>query len=69
MLNNFFFFSGGLTPLMCASCRGGGIDMLEEGEEEEGTSGNMVQDLLLQGADINMTLDKTGKPLHLSIIK
>lgn len=55
---------------MCASCRGGGIDMLEEGEEEEGTSGNMVQDLLLQGADINMTLDKTGKLIiHLTTIK
>ncbi|GIY72361.1 neurogenic locus Notch protein [Caerostris extrusa] len=58
---------GGLTPLMCASCRGGGIDMLEDGEDEDGVCGNMVQELLMQGADFNMTLDKTGEsPLHLA---
>lgn len=59
------YISGGLTPLMLASFRGGGLDVMEEGEEEDDGSGNMIQDLLMQGANINMTTERTGK-FHLS---
>ncbi|KFM62753.1 Neurogenic locus notch-like protein 2, partial [Stegodyphus mimosarum] len=57
---------GGLTPLMLASFRGGGIDVIEDGDDDDG-SGSMIQDLLMQGAKINMTLERTGETsLHLA---
>ncbi|XP_023215803.1 neurogenic locus Notch protein-like [Centruroides sculpturatus] len=57
---------GGLTPLMLASFRGGGLDNGEEVEDEDG-SVSMIQDLLMQGAKINMTTERTGETsLHLA---
>lgn len=57
---------GGLTPLMLASFRGGGLDTGEDGEEEDG-SASMIQDLLMQGAQLASTTEKTGEsPLHLA---
>lgn len=57
---------GGLTPLMLASFRGGGLDNGEDVEDEDG-SVSMIQDLLMQGAKINKITEKTGESsLHLA---
>ncbi|XP_013776460.2 neurogenic locus Notch protein-like [Limulus polyphemus] len=57
---------GGLTPLMLASFRGGVQDSVDDVEEDE-SSVNMIQDLLSQGAKINMITDCTGETsLHLA---
>ena len=57
----------GLTPLMVASFRGGGLDQADLNEDEEDTSNAVIQDLIAQGADINTQMDKTGEtPLHLA---
>ncbi|XP_022235577.1 neurogenic locus Notch protein-like [Limulus polyphemus] len=57
---------GGLTPLMLASFRGGGLDTGEDAEEDDG-SVSMIQDLITQGAKINMTTERTGETsLHLA---
>merc|ERR1719402_2048347 len=57
----------GLTPLMVASFRGGGLDQGDLNEEEEDTSNAVIQDLIAQGANINTQMDKTGEtPLHLA---
>ena len=57
----------GLTPLMLASFRGGGLDTTELNEEEEGENLAIIQDLIAQGASINTQMDKTGEtPLHLA---
>ena len=55
----------GLTPLMVASLRGGGLDAGEE-EEDDGTAA-VIADLVAQGAQLNATMDKTGETsLHLA---
>jgi len=58
----------GLTPLMVASFRGGSLDtgdMDMEGEED--SSNQAIQDLIAQGANIGIQMDKTGEtPLHLA---
>jgi len=57
----------GLTPLMVASFRGGGLDQGDLNEDEEDTSNAVIQDLIAQGANINTQMDKTGEtPLHLA---
>lgn len=58
---------GGLTPLMLASFRGGGVDTGEEPGEEDTGSASMIQDLLMQGAQLGSTTEKTGETsLHLA---
>ncbi|UYV71292.1 N [Cordylochernes scorpioides] len=49
----------GLTPLMLASFRGGGLDTGEDVEEDDG-SASMIQDLLIQGANVHKVAEKTG---------
>jgi Notch-like protein len=57
----------GLTPLMLASFRNGGLDSGEMNEEEESESNAVIQDLINQGANIHAQMDKTGEtPLHLA---
>jgi Notch-like protein len=57
----------GLTPLMLASFRGGGLDSGDLNDEEEGENLVIIQDLIAQGANINTQMDKTGEtPLHLA---
>jgi Notch 1 len=55
----------GLTPLMVASLKGGGLDAGED-EEDDGTAA-VIADLVAQGAKLNATMDKTGETsLHLA---
>jgi Notch-like protein len=55
----------GMTPLMVAAVRGGGMDTGED-EEEDGTAA-VIADLVAQGAKLNATMDKTGETsLHLA---
>ena len=55
----------GFTPLMIASYRGNGLDTGED-DEEDGSAA-IIQDLLMQGAKPNATMDKTGETsLHLA---
>merc|ERR1719175_531271 len=57
----------GLTPLMVASFRGGGLDQGDLNEEEEDTRNAVIQDLIAQGANVSSKTDKTGEsPLHLA---
>ena len=57
----------GLTPLMVASFRGGGLDQGDVNEDDDADTSNVIQDLIAQGANINSTMDKTGEtPLHLA---
>ena len=57
----------GLTPLMVASFRGGGLDQGDLNEDDDADTSNVIQDLIAQGANINATMDKTGEgPLHLA---
>merc|ERR1712130_655641 len=57
----------GLTPLMVASFRGGGLDQGDLNEDEEDTSNAAIQDLIAQGSNIGAQMDKTGEtPLHLA---
>ena len=46
--------------MMLASFRSGGFDMNDEVDDDDG-SASMIQDLLMQGAKINMTTDRTGR--------
>lgn len=56
----------GMTPLMVAAVRGGGLDTGEEEDESDGTAA-MIADLVAQGADLNATTDKSGETsLHLA---
>jgi Notch-like protein len=56
----------GLTPLMLASTRGCGLDNGDEEELDDG-SAQILQDLILQGAKLNTTTDRTGETsLHLA---
>merc|ERR1711962_1611257 len=57
----------GLTPLMLASFRGGGLDSGELNEDEDGDCNALIQDLIAQGANVSSKTDKTGEsPLHLA---
>ena len=57
----------GFTPLMIASYRGNGVDTGEDDGAEEDGSAAIIQDLLMQGAKPNATMDKTGETsLHLA---
>lgn len=58
---------GGLTPLMLASFRSGVLDMTDEVDDDDG-SVSMIQDLLMQGAQINMTTERTGMKSHKILI-
>ncbi len=54
----------GLTPLMVASLKGGGLD---GDEEHEDATAAVIADLVAQGAQLNATMDKTGETsLHLA---
>lgn len=56
----------GMTPLMVAAVRGGGLDTGEEEDEEDGAAAK-IADLVAQGADLNATTDKSGETsLHLA---
>lgn len=55
----------GMTPLMVAAVRGGGIDTGEDDEED--STAAVIADLVAQGAELNATMDKTGETsLHLA---
>lgn len=55
----------GMTPLMVAAVRGGGVDTGED--EEEDSTAAVIADLVAQGAELNATMDKTGETsLHLA---
>lgn len=55
----------GMTPIMVAAVRGGGIETCEEDEDD--TAGAIIQDLVAHGAELNATMDKTGETsLHLA---
>jgi Notch-like protein len=60
----------GMTPLMIASFRGGGLDTGEMENLEcelDDSSPAVIQDLISQGADLSTQMDKTGEsPLHLA---
>lgn len=49
-----------MTPLMVAAVRGNGIDTGEDDCEDDGTA-QVIADLVAQGAQLNATMDKTGK--------
>lgn len=56
----------GMTPLMVAAVKGGGLDTGVEEEEEDSTAA-VIADLVAQGAELNATMDKTGETsLHLA---
>lgn len=56
----------GMTPLMVAAVRGGGLDTGEEEDDSDGTAA-VIADLVAQGADLNATTDKSGETsLHLA---
>jgi len=55
----------GMTPLMVAAIRGGGMDTGED-EEEDGTAA-VIAELVAQGAELNAGMDKSGETsLHLA---
>jgi Notch-like protein len=55
----------GMTPIMVASTRGGGMDTGEDDEDD--SAGAVIQELVAQGAELNATMDKTGETsLHLA---
>merc|ERR1719412_4737 len=62
----------GMTPLMIASIRSGGLDTATgdgDGPEEDGDDGTsaVMQELISHGADLSTQMDKTGEtPLHLA---
>jgi Notch-like protein len=63
----------GMTPLMVAAVRGGGntgtgVDTgTADNEEEEDQTGQVIADLVAQGAELNAAMDKTGETsLHLA---
>lgn len=56
----------GFTPLMIASCSGGGLET-GNSEEEEDASANVISDFLYQGANLHNQTDRTGETaLHLA---
>ena len=56
----------GLTPLMIASFRGGGLEGYTDKEDED-SSTQVINELIEQGAKLNATMDRTGETsLHLA---
>lgn len=56
----------GFTPLMIASCSGGGLDSGNI-EEEEDPSAEIISDFIYQGANLHNQTDRTGETaLHLA---
>lgn len=56
----------GMTPIMVAAVRGGGMDTGIDEDDDDG-AGQIIQDLVAQGAELNATMDKTGETsLHLA---
>uniref|UniRef100_A0A8C9W046 Neurogenic locus notch homolog protein 1 n=1 Tax=Scleropages formosus TaxID=113540 RepID=A0A8C9W046_SCLFO len=56
----------GFTPLMIASCSGGGLET-GNSEEEEDASANVISDFIYQGANLHNQTDRTGETaLHLA---
>jgi Notch 1 len=57
----------GMTPLMVASVRGGGIDNGEDIDTTDDSTAQIISELVAQGAELNATMDKTGETsLHLA---
>uniref|UniRef100_A0A6Q2WYI0 Neurogenic locus notch homolog protein 1 n=1 Tax=Esox lucius TaxID=8010 RepID=A0A6Q2WYI0_ESOLU len=56
----------GFTPLMIASCSGGGLE-IGNSEEEEDPSAEIISDFIYQGANLHNQTDRTGETaLHLA---
>lgn len=56
----------GMTPIMTAAIRGGGMDTGIDEDDDDG-AGAIIQELVAQGAELNATMDKTGETsLHLA---
>lgn len=56
----------GYTPLMIASCSGGGLET-GNSEEEEDASASVINDFIYQGANLHNQTDRTGETaLHLA---
>uniref|UniRef100_A0AAQ4QQ20 Neurogenic locus notch homolog protein 1 n=1 Tax=Gasterosteus aculeatus aculeatus TaxID=481459 RepID=A0AAQ4QQ20_GASAC len=56
----------GFTPLMIASCSGGGLETANI-EEEEDPSAEIISDFIYQGANLHNQTDRTGETaLHLA---
>uniref|UniRef100_A0A8C5HLG4 Neurogenic locus notch homolog protein 1 n=1 Tax=Gouania willdenowi TaxID=441366 RepID=A0A8C5HLG4_GOUWI len=56
----------GFTPLMIASCSGGGLET-GNSEEEEDPSAEIITDFIYQGANLHNQTDRTGETaLHLA---
>lgn len=63
---HLFCFSDGFTPLMIASCSGGGLET-GNSEEEEDPSAEIISDFIYQGANLHNQTDRTGETaLHLA---
>lgn len=57
----------GMTPLMVAAVRGGGLDSGEDVDSTDDTTAQIISELVAQGAELNATMDKTGETsLHLA---
>uniref|UniRef100_UPI00398E4B72 neurogenic locus notch homolog protein 1-like n=1 Tax=Pristiophorus japonicus TaxID=55135 RepID=UPI00398E4B72 len=57
----------GFTPLMIASCSGGGLETGNSEEEVDDASGNLISDFIYQGAKLHNQTDRTGETaLHLA---
>uniref|UniRef100_A0A4W3GEJ5 Neurogenic locus notch homolog protein 1 n=1 Tax=Callorhinchus milii TaxID=7868 RepID=A0A4W3GEJ5_CALMI len=57
----------GFTPLMIASCSGGGLETGNSEEEGDDASGNVISDFIYQGANLHNQTDRTGETaLHLA---
>lgn len=55
----------GMTPLMVAAIRGGGLDTGSDVEDEQ--TAHIISELVAQGAQLNAAMDKTGETsLHLA---
>lgn len=55
----------GMTPLMVAAVRGGGLDTGSDAEDEQ--TAHIISELVAQGAQLNAAMDKTGETsLHLA---
>lgn len=60
------FFPDGFTPLMIASCSGGGLET-GNSEEDEDPSAEIISDFIYQGANLHNQTDRTGETaLHLA---
>lgn len=60
------FSIDGYTPLMIASCSGGGLET-GNSEEEEDASASVINDFIYQGANLHNQTDRTGETaLHLA---